>query len=245
MNNFFSIFFSVFVLVGFQSANAQSYAFGIKGGLTAGFQTWDNYGRDPLYNPHVILFIESADDDKGSVFGQLGYHTKGAANRPKGRTIYKDLQGNLVSYKPNVIEYEFNNLSLTAGFKKKYPFGANFGYYLLGIRGDYTINTNFKQFEEINKAFFFYPSDAFVNKWNYGVTVGGGFEFPFSELIRGIIEFTVNPDFSKQYRQPPFNNLINVYDPGQHYNLQERQISNVTIELTFGIRFMNKVEYID
>ncbi len=227
------------------NTNAQSYAFGLKGGVTAALQTWDNYGRDPLYNTHAVLFIESADDDKGSVFAQLGYHVKGAANRPKGRTIYRDLQGNLVEYKPSVVEYEFYNLSLTAGFKKKYPFGSNFAYYMLGIRGDYTLKTNFNQFEEINKAFFFFPTDTYVNKWNYGVTVGGGFEFPFSELVRGMIEFTVNPDFSRQYRQPPINNLINLYDPGQIYSIPERQINNITLEITLGIRFMNKIEYIE
>ena len=224
---------------------SQSYAFGVKGGVTAALQSWDNYGRDPLYNAHWVTFIESADDDKGSVFAQLGYHVKGSANRPKGRTIYRDLQGNLQEFNPTVIEYEFYNLSLTAGFKKKYPFGSNFAYYLLGIRGDYTVGTNFKDFEEVNKAFFFFPSDGFVNKWNYGVTAGGGFEFPFSELVRGVLEFTVNPDFSRQYRQPPLNNLINVYDPGQIYSIPERQIKNITLEITLGIRFMNKIEYID
>lgn len=74
---------------------SQSYAFGVKGGVTAALQSWDNYGRDPLYNAHWVTFIESADDDKGSVFAQLGYHVKGSANWPKGRTIYRDLQGNL------------------------------------------------------------------------------------------------------------------------------------------------------
>ncbi|HNA40489.1 MAG TPA: hypothetical protein PLP81_00250 [Saprospiraceae bacterium] len=231
--------------VGFQAKllQAQGYAFGLKGGLTAAFQTWDNYGRDALYKPHGILFIESADDDAGSLFAQIGYHIKGAANRPKGRTIYRDLQGNLIEYKPSVIEYQFHNLSLTAGFKKKYGFGSNFAYYLLGLRGDYTLKTNFDQYKEINKYYFFYPDDVYVKKWNYGVTVGGGFEFPFSELVRGIVEFTVNPDFSKQYRQPPITNIINGL--GQVYNVPERQISNVTIELTVGMRFMNKIEYID
>lgn len=227
------------------TSSAQSYAWGLKGGLTAAFQTWDNYGRDALYKQHAILFIESADDDKGSVFGQIGYHVKGSANRPKGRTIYRDLNGNLVEYKPSVIEYAFYNLSLTTGFKKKYPLGANFAYYMLAIRGDYTLGTNFSQFDEINKSYFFYPTDQFVNKWNYGVTVGGGFEFPFSELVRGVLEFTVNPDFSIQYRQPPINNLINPYDPTSNYSVPERQIKNVTLEVTLGIRFMNKIVYVD
>ncbi len=226
-------------------SNAQSYAFGLKSGLTAGIQQWDNFGHDPLYKIPAILFIESADNDAGSVFAEFGYHVKGAANRPRQSTVYQDYQGNLVTYHPSVIEYKFYNLSLTLGFKKKYPSGPNFAYWLLGVRGDYTLKTNFNEFTEINKSFFFYPDDAFVNKWNYGMTIGGGYEFPFSEFMRGIIEFTVNPDLSNQYRQPPLNNLINVNDPGQTYNVPERRISNITLELTLGIRFLNKVEYID
>ena len=224
---------------------SQSYAWGLKSGVTAGIQQWDNFGRDPLFKIPLTLFIESADNNSGSVFAEFGYHIKGAANRPRQSTIYQDYQGNLVTYKPSVIEYKFYNLSLTLGFKKKYPTGPNFAYWMLGVRGDYTLKTNFNEFAEINKSFFVYPDDRFVNKWNYGMTIGGGYEFPFSDLISGIIEFTVNPDLSKQYYQQPFNNVINFYDPGQTYNLPERKISNITLELTLGLRFLNKVEYID
>ena len=90
----------------------------------------------------------------------------------------------------------------------------------------------------------FFPDEFFVRNWNYGVTLGGGFEFPFSDLVGGMLEFTVNPDFSYQYKQPQ---IPNVYDPytGQTRALGERLIRNVTFEMTLGIRFMRIVEYID
>jgi hypothetical protein len=91
-----------------------------------------------------------------------------------------------------------------------------------------------------------YPINSyeFIRRINYGITVGGGFEFPFSEYVEGLLEFTVNPDFSMQYQQPA---IPNVTDPftGQQRTLSERQIRNLTFEVTLGIRFLRKVEYLD
>ena len=236
-------FICLFTLLIPFSVDAQSYAFGFKSGLTAAIQQWDNFGRDPLFKIPAIVFIESADNDKGSIFAQLGYHVKGASSRPRGFTSYIDQNGNYVEFNPPVIEYKFYNLSLVAGFKRKYPSGKNFAYWLLGVRGDYTLRTNFNEFEEFNKYRFYYPDNQFVRKWNYGMTIGGGYEFPFSEFVAGILEFTINPDLSKQYRQPAIGNLID--GSGTNYYISERQVSNITLELTLGIRFLNKVEYID
>lgn len=49
-----------------KQAFAQSYAFGIKGGMTAGTQKWDNnFQREPLFRYHIAGFIEShSDQDK-------------------------------------------------------------------------------------------------------------------------------------------------------------------------------------
>lgn len=35
-----------------------------------------------------------------------------------------------------------------------------------------------------------------------GLTVGGGVEIMFSELVGGCIELSISPDLSKQYNQP-------------------------------------------
>ncbi len=69
-------------------------------------------------------------------------------------------------------------------------------------------------------------------------------EFSFSEFIGASLEFTVNPDFSLQYRQPA---IPNVRDPwsGQNTTIPERRIRNMTFELTAGFRFLRKVQYLD
>ncbi len=226
------------------SLEAQSYAFGLKGGMTAGFQSWNNFDRDPLYSYHTIAFIETAPEgNEFAVFAQAGYHVKGSAIR--NRNFFNPINGNIT--RPPATKFKFNNISLTVGGKQKYDLGVNNKmYYLFGFRGDYTVSTNFSQYESINTALqsLFFPDDAFVRRWNYGATVGGGFEFPLSDYVSALIEFTVNPDFSRQYFQQP---IPNVPDPftGQNRTLQETEIRNTTFEITVGFRFLHEIEYID
>lgn len=231
--------------LGWTSLQAQSYAYGIKGGATIGFQKWDNFSRDPLFKYHGILFIESApESNEFAVFAQAGFHIKGSAIR--NRNAFNPNSG--ITFRPATREFQFRNFSLTLGGKQKYDLGASSKvYYLIGLRGDYTLNTNLSEYEEFNQAFpafAIYPYEAFVRKFNYGVTVGGGMEFLISDKISGIVEFTVNPDFSRQYRQPP---LPNLRDPitGNNITTDERQITNTTFEISVGLRFLQEVEYID
>ncbi|MCB0623145.1 MAG: hypothetical protein KDC43_04290 [Saprospiraceae bacterium] len=230
------------ILAGLASTSiAQSYAFGLKGGLTLGVQQWNSFDRDPLFKYHGIAFIESYDEaDLFSVFAQAGYHIKGSAIR---NSVFSLGNGNTV--KAPTQEFQFRNLSLTLGGKKKYDLNSTKAYYMLGIRGDYTLSTNLSEYEEVNQFLSFYPSDNWVRKWNYGVTFGGGFEFPFAELMQGLIEFTVNPDFSRQYWQPAIPNVPNPRDPANSLTIPERKINNITFELTLGLRFIRLVEYID
>lgn len=245
------IFFSVVLLLLSYTAYSQSYAFGIKGGATTGFQRWDNSfsSRDPLYRYHAIAFIETAEEDSPfALFAQAGYHIKGSAirtfptkvNTPIG---FQDIPG-------FTIPFEFRNISLTLGAKQE--IGANIGsklYYLLGVRGDYTLNTNLDEASSNNGGLFLgiLPFDGFVTKFNYGVTLGGGIQFDFSDYVATFLELTVNPDFSKQYRQPAIPNVRNP-NPNSSNSLitiPERQISNTTIELTLGFRFLHKIVYLD
>lgn len=223
---------------------AQNSAFGIKGGLTLGIQNWNNFQQDPLLKYHGILFIESADsEERFSLFAQGGYHLKGSAIR--NRNFFSPINGQF--YRPPAQEFIFKNISLTLGAKRKFEVGSkNRAFYLFGIRGDYTLGTNLSKYRELNELnnSLFFPDDAFVRKWNYGLTLGGGFELPFADLVGAVLEFTINPDFSFQYKQPRINN---VYDPytGQSRSISERTIRNVTFEVTLGIRLLRIVEYID
>ena len=233
--------------IAFFSSNAQEYGgyyFGVKGGLLLGTQSWNNFERDPLIKYHGIAFIESLDESgQFSLFAQAGFHRKGSAIR--GRNFINLSNGE--TFRPSAQEFIFNNAVLTLGGKKRnWLTESSKWYYMFGLRGDYTVTTNLDEYKALNEANggLFFPSDSFVKKINYGVTLGGGLEIDLNEVIGALVEFTVNPDFSLQYRQP---SIPNVYNPYTQTNstIGERTIRNITFEVSVGFRFLRKVEYID
>lgn len=231
-------------------ASAQEYGgyhFGLKGGLTIGQQAWNNFDRDPLFSYHGAVFIESlAEQGRFSLFGQLGYHVKGSSVRFR---FVNTNTGNV--FQPPAETFEFYNLSLIAGGKQVFgSVGSGGLFYSFGVRVDYTLDTNLDEYTvviEQNPLYAgFYPidSDQFIRDFNYGITVGGGAQFPVSDYVGLGIEFTVNPDFSIQYQQPAIPNVINPFT-SQPTVIPEREIRNLTFELTVVLRFLRKVEYID
>jgi len=220
-----------------------TFAWGVKGGLLVGIQKWESLQRDPLLKYHGDIYIESVPEgNEFALFAQGGLHLKGSAER---NTRFFDVNGN--SFDPPTREFIFRNVSVVLGAKQKFDFGATAStYYSFGIRGDYTINTNLNEFQNFTAVSpGIYPVDFFVRKFNYGVSVGGGFEFPFSELIGAVVDLSVNPDFSFQYRQPAIGNVTSPFNPSQVITIPERKIVNLTLELSVGFRFLRKVEYID
>ena len=231
------------IIVAASSVSAQSFAFGVKGGLTLGVQKWNGFEQDPLIKYHGIAFIESAEEsNQFSLFAQGGYHLKGSAIR--NRNFFNGYSGQFE--RPPAQQFIFRNISLTTGAKRKFELGAGTAkaYYLLGLRGDYTLSTNLKEYEELNQFSGYFPFEQFVRKWNYGVTVGGGFEVPFGEFVGGLLEFTISPDFSTQYKQPAIPNIIDPYS-GNTRTLGERTIRNITFEVTLGLRLLRIIEYVD
>ena len=221
----------IICLIASSSCFAQSFHFGPKGGMGINLQQWNNFERDPLFTPFGDFFIESyTEGSNSSLYAQVGYHTRGSAIR-------------LFSFNGPSFNnsFKFNNAVLTAAAKR---FISNKKsarpYYLIGIRAEYTLSTNLSDFEE--RQSLFYPIEFYVNKFNYGFTVGGGYDFPLGDLYGGFIEFTVNPDVSLQYEQPPIPNVISPFT-GQPVTISERRIRNISLEVTFGMRFLRKVEY--
>lgn len=232
--------FAVLVAIG-QPIQAQSTAFVLNGGLSVGLQKWDNsFDRQPLYKYHAALSIESVnnDNDNASIFAQFGYHIRGSATR--FRFFYQG--GGIDQFSE---EFIFRNLSLILGGKQKFPLGVRSKYfYYGGVRGDYTLSTNIDELGASNiYARIYYPQVGFMRRWMAGVSLGGGIEFPFSELIGGQLMLSVHPDFLYQYDQPAIPNVINPLYPGQTTTIQERRIRNVTVELSFGLRLLRKVVY--
>ena len=236
------IIFFFFLFIFSVSLNGQGKVYTVKGGLTLGVQTWNSFERDPLFKYHGTVSVESADEtQRFSVLTQVGYHVKGSAIR--SNNLIDRFTGNV--FRAPTREFRFNNISLAFAGKQRQEMGGNVRlYYYFGLRGDYTIKTNLDDYLDVNsRVGGFFPEDQFVQKFNYGAIVGGGFEFPFTDLIEGVLDFSINPDFSLQYRQPS----ATVYDPytGNNRQLGERTIRNITFEISLGLRLKHIVEYID
>lgn len=223
--------------------NAQSFVFGPKFGPLIGNQQWQGFQRDPLFDLHAMVFIETySEDNDGSLFAQLGYHRRGSALR---NIAYNTALG----FRPSSRAFRFNNAVLTLGAKKVFAETNLFrSFYAVGIRGEYTINTNLDEFSFSNPNFFsFYPQDAFVRHWNYGLYAAAGVEIELWKLVGLQIDLSVNPDVSLQYYQPPIDNVtvITITGDTMTTNISEREIRNLTFEISFGFRFLRLVEYVE
>ena len=244
-------YLALFVALSFFAIDlsAQGFAWGVKGGPSMALQKWDQTERDPLFTYHGIAFIESLTDGEVALFAQAGYHNRGSAIITRGFTGVNPTTGMTQSFSGRTTKYQFTNAAVSVGAKQKFDFGsASKVYYMLGLRGEYTINTNLDEFEELVQFSPFYPFEGAVRKWNAGFIFGGGIEFPLSETIDIVAELTVNPDFTKQYYHPSLQNVLLPSFGGGGANvgtLPERSIRNNTIELSIGFRFIRQVEYVD
>jgi hypothetical protein len=234
----------------FIQLKAQSYYFGVKGGPTVGLQNWGGYQRDPLLRYHGDFFIESygEEESKSSVYMQLGYHIRGSAIR-FNNSYYPDQQtGMLIQIPQHTRSFLFRNIALILGAKR--GIGTTKAYYMLGLRGEYTFGTNLPSLLDtlsganIYNAFYPVKEGLQRHRLNYGVSVGVGVNFPFSELVGAFLEASIHPDFSKQYYTPAFQtNYTN--QNGTPIAYPEQNIKNVSLEITLGFRFLRKVIYVD
>lgn len=227
---------SYFMLIGmtlfmcFSELKSQGFYFGPKGGLTIANQNWNGYQRNPLFTYHGDLFIESLDpNQRGSLYAQIGYHNRGSSIR------LNTLTGGIFNE-----GYIFKNLSLGVGAKRKLPFSdTRSAYYFFGLRLEYTIDTNLDEYQERYSSPFF-PIDFFVNKLNYGVSVGGGYEFPVSDFIIPFVELNIAPDLSIQYDGQQINNVLNPFN-GTTTTIPANQVRNIIFEITLGLKFLREV----
>ncbi|MCA0235028.1 MAG: hypothetical protein LCH81_01445 [Bacteroidetes bacterium] len=241
------VYVSALIACTWLSVRAQSTAYVFQFGPTIGLQKWDNsFEREPLFKYHGALSIESVDneEDKNSLFMQIGYHIKGSANRFRYYNINSGAPAGTFTE-----EFRFNNLSLVLGAKQKRPFGASGNarfYYGGGLRVDYTLSTNIDNLSNNNPSLvLFYPSVGFMNRWMAGFTVTTGIEFKLSELIGGELKLSIQPDVTLQYNQPAIGNVIDPFTPGNIITISERRIRNAAVELGVGLRLLRKVEYVD
>lgn len=224
------------------------YLFGLKGGPSLGNQDWTGLETELLLAYHADFYYETIPaQGKFSFFGQAGYHVRGSKiSRRRGITF----GGNGVTLPAD--DFRFQNLSLALGAKSvvSYTRFADL-YYLLGLRVDYNLDTNLDQYDQLEGSFGLafranYPIESpdFINKVTYGAIFGGGALIPISNKMSGFIELSANPDFNFQYNQGPIENVIDPFTSGNR-TIGARAIRNFTIELSFGLRFLRKWQYVD
>lgn len=246
MLRLFTLFAGLFIFIGQTTAQSTAYVFSF--GPTAGLQKWDNSSnREPLFQYHAAFAMETInnENDRASFFMQLGYHVKGSASRFRFYDINSGFPGGTYTER-----FKFNNFSLVLGAKQRFDLGSSGRtryFYFGGIRGDYTYNTNIDNLSSASASCnpAAYPLIGGVQRWMFGFSVGGGMEFKFSELVGAQIQLSVNPDVTPQYRQNAIPNVIDLCNPGNVYNIEERRIRNTTVELSFGLRLLKKVVYVE
>ena len=220
--------------------SAQSYWFGAKGGTALNWQSWGSgvstgLARNQLISFPADIFIESYDEEgKGSFYAQLGYRTRGSSYR-----AFSNFGTTNVNQ-----SFKFNNIVLEVGVSKTVAlkFMNMTPFYKVGLRGEYTVNTNLDDYLVFNSLY--YPVDEFVKRFPWGFTAGGGFTYDIEELYGFLFEFTVNPDIGIQYEQPPLNNVRDPYT-NQPTSIPLRQVRNLSLEFKIGIRFLRKIIYVD
>jgi len=238
---FFTLFLLIASLVNGQddSEKVTGFYFGPKAGLTLGNQNWNGFEKRPMFNYHAAVFMESLDPNfKGSIYGQIGYHTRGS-----GLNLVNITQG--LNFRESLV---WNNISVAVGGKKRILTSSlSTPYYFVGIRAEYSISNNL---EEIQNRFSagagspFYPFPTYSKKIVYGLSFGGGYEFYGSEFVQPGVEINISPDLAFQYQQPEIGSVINPYD-GRPTVINERTIRNVTFEISFYVKFKREVILLD
>ena len=239
------LIFTAFVLFFTTALSAQSYYINVKGGLTLGQQSWNNTVNQNslLFALHGALGIETYTETGASLLAQVGYHPRGSAIRYQASYYYDPLvQGKVVSLPAQTINFEFDNVSLLLAAKKKNILGLENAYYVLGLRLEYTVGTNLQDPGGYS-GYGVYPTSAGVNKFNYGLTLGGGVDFKISDLVGAFVELNVHPDFSKQYFTPSYTAYLYDYYAQSHtlQTVPEQSIRNLSFELSVGFKFLRKV----
>lgn len=212
--------------------------FGIKAGPSFANQSWKGQETEGLFGYHAAALIETHNDSTSlRIFGQIGYHQKGSTR--VRRAFTNPITNQRVPRQG--FRQPFSVASLAIGAKNKHPFSPKMsGYYLLGLRLDYTIayELAFLNFDEDDAKEYF-------NRFNYGVSLGGGLEFNVGNNGVAFIELNVSPDVSKQIFIPP--GVTGYTDPvtNQFRAFPETKVYNFNIELSFGYKFIRRVVFVD
>lgn len=200
--------------------------YGVKGGIGLNNQNWERgVTTGLLFTPCIDIFAETYDPGSLSrLYAQIGYHQRGSALGAFGLR--------------RVATYRYNNLVAEVGGRRQAFEGEIYtGYYLLGLRAEYTMASNVGE----SQSLFNLTDQAYLRRLNYGATVGGGFEYDLGDGTAVFLEVTFNPDLSAQYDQP-VNLIFPNPNAGQSQNqfvtIPAQRVRNYSLEVKVGYKWL-------
>jgi len=218
----------------------KGYIWGLKGGPTLMRQAGHYRTRGTAYGYHLALYYESYDSRSPSqIYAQLGYHQRGSS-------LTRFYFGSLKNIANKAFQFDnpkfiYHNASLQIGIKNSRQLHDQLsGYVGIGLRGEYTFNTNLDAYAKVNEEYGFpvYPDPALLRPFLYGFSLLLGTTlWKFDPLqYEAFAELGIHQDISPQYYQPPLRGRF--VDPytGQAQTLNEIKMRNFSIELSVGVR---------
>ncbi len=238
-----SYFFLLFFAFAPLPLLAQGTAFTAKGGLTIGTQRWNgadaSLARFSYHAAGAFEFLTGWKDTKKvgervnkrqTIFGVgLGLHNKGNAVRVR----FQDPNNNSIFVREQ-LSNSFTNLSALFFAKGAHLSGTQTEvYYLMGLRIDYTV-----QFALLTQGI-----DPYVNRLNYGLTLGGGMTYYIPNSRFGIfLEASISPDISRQLYVPAGIPIVYQADGRTYsYPSSELRVHNLILELSLGFKILPPV----
>lgn len=202
--------------------------YGVKGGLGINNQQWSGrVNNQLLFTPNIDFMAETYDPGSlSSLYSQIGYHQRGSGLGGFGFQRFAT--------------YRFHNISVEVGGKRKATDGEKWdSYYMLGLRGEYTVASNLN--EDAAASLFNLVLSEYVRRFNYGVTIGGGFDYDLGNDRTLFFEVAFSPDLSAQYDQPI--NLVfpnpNTASQQQDITINAQQVRNFSLEIRVGYKWLH------
>ncbi len=218
-------------IISIQFLAAQTTGYGLRLGMGISSQKWQGGGnRNPLITNHADFYMDSESEKGNIIYGALGYHLRGSSIIFGSFT---DLNGN--TQRGGSISMKFHQVGLELGAKRAKALDDWKILYGLGIRVEYNLKTQLQEYSDYSD---------FINKVTAGFTISAAAEKSLSKFLVTGIEARISPDMTRQIFVPQGTLIYDFYSrtlvPGQG-----QSVKNFGIELSFYIKFLQIVEYIE
>jgi len=200
--------------------------YGIKTGVGLNNQNWQRgVTTNLIFTPSFDIFAETYDPGSLSIlYAQFGFHQRGSSLGGFGFR--------------NLATYKYSNAVVEIGGKRKALRKEKYtGYYLLGLRAEYTI---FDNLGSATTSLYNFVDPVFVNKFVYGATVGGGFDYQLDDYQTVFVEVSFSPDLSPQYNQTQTFQVPNPFPQNGNpfVTIPAQQVRNFSLEVKIGYKWL-------